>query len=355
LDLICDRDLATLERHLCGVLDRAFAPAAGLSGPGISGLRACIRNFVLDGGKRIRPQLCLWTYRVSGGGDPSPGVYDLACAWELFHAFLLAHDDIIDAAETRRGRRSLHRELSLLDHGSGKFGTDLAIVAGDLLFSAALAVVHELDDLPSVAYRDVLKLFSRVASATGFGQAIDIFAGFTPLDDVAEATLLGEYAGKTAAYTFDGPMLSGAIAAGAPAAARDAITAFAVALGQAYQLQNDLLDLAVPAHEGCDLLQGKRTVTLLRARSAMSDSDREHFDARLLALPGGGGAEAVAVAESLRAKVRASGAIEDTRQLIESLLEQASNAGRREAVPATLSAGLSGMLQSLRARYFTVV
>ena len=83
-----------------------------------------------------------------------------------------------------------------------------------------------------------------------------------------------QYHWKTAAYTFEGPMLSGALLAGLGEPAGGPCPPSPCALGQAYQLQNDLVDLGGAAHEGCDLVQGKRTVTLLRARSAMPDGQR---------------------------------------------------------------------------------
>jgi geranylgeranyl pyrophosphate synthase len=268
----------------------------------------------------------------------------------LFHAFLLAHDDIIDSADTRRDRPSLHRQLASLDGGSLKFGTDLAIVAGDLLFSGAMRLLHELD-LPGDAYRDVLRSFSRVACLTGSGQVIDICQSHEPLDRVREDTLLREYHWKTAAYTFEGPMLSGAIAAGACENARAALSRFALSLGQAYQLQNDLCDLAEPAHPGCDLVQGKRTVTLMRARATMDESRRRAFDETFASIATANG-HAVGLAEGLRRELRESGAIERTEQLIGELVAEARAAACDEALGDGLRAGLGGLLGSLESAYF---
>src|SRR3954469_8628081 len=303
LQLLSAPQISQIESHLKRLLARV------LYAPGLAPLNHVIHSYVLAGGKRIRPQLCAWTYlnvRKTRPRTLPENLLDLAGAWELFHAFLLCHDDIIDGADRRREQASLHRQLSALDSNCPRFGMNLGIVAGDLLFSAAMRLWHELD-LPAKVYREQLRLFSRIACTTGFGQAIDICQSHVPLDDVREETLLREYHWKTAAYTFEGPMLSGAIAAGADAKTQAAISKFALALGQAYQLQNDLLDLASPAHEGCDLMEGKRTITLIRARSAMTTSDRRAFDCKLSSIAIANG-EAIGLCESLRLQLQDTGA-----------------------------------------------
>ena len=389
LNLLSDEDLAGLELHLRRVLARALAPAddsqadsqahARADAPaGVSPLRDAVSAYVLHGGKRLRPQLCVWTFRCAVGGRewvvggeereareenaarPSPPttyslpptpLLDLACAWELFHAFLLVHDDIIDGADRRRDRPSLHRHLQSLDSDCARFGVNLGIVAGDLLFGAAMRLWHEAD-LPPDQYRAALRLFSRIACTTGFGQAVDIVQGHVPLDEVREHTLLREYHWKTAAYTFEGPMLTAAILAGLGEGARAAISRFALALGQAYQLHNDVADLLAPAHEGCDLVQGKRTVTLIRARAAMAGPDRRSLDRRLDELGGVGGREGVRLAETLRRELISQGAAGRTRALVDEFLLTAAAAARDPALPPALATGLTGLLGTLRHGYF---
>jgi geranylgeranyl diphosphate synthase type I len=338
--------LQKIESHLSRLLARIFAA------DGLAPVNELIRSYVLSGGKRIRPQLCVWTCQQSAGNRLLPAsLLDLACGWELFHAFLLAHDDIIDNADTRRDQPSLHRQLAALDGNTKQFGVNLGIVAGDLMFSAAMQLWHDLD-LPADVYRAELKLFSRIASLTGFGQAIDICQSHGGWDAVDEQVLLREYHWKTAAYTFEGPMLSAAILAGVSDEAQAAISRFALALGQAYQLQNDLLDLSRPAHDGGDLVQGKRTVTLIRARAALPDDRRARFDQRLAELRHANGG-AVALAESLRAELRESGAVEQTQVLIDEFLTTSERAARDAALPPSLATAMTALLESLRAQYFS--
>ena len=366
LKLLSDAHLSQIEVHLGRLLARV------LDAPGLAPLNEVIRSYVLSGGKRVRPQLCAWTFLnsvesgASGVGrkrrrrplhtphSPLPTcILDLAGSWELFHAFLLCHDDIIDGADRRREQASLHRQLQLLDHNCPRFGMNLGIVAGDLLFSSAMRLWHEMD-LPPKVYRDELRLFSRVACTTGFGQAIDICQSHVPLDEVREETLLREYHWKTAAYTFEGPMLSGAIAAGADSDTQAAISTFALALGQAYQLQNDLLDLAAPAHEGCDLMQGKRTITLVRARAAMRAAQRRDFDRKLRSLSSANGS-AIQICELLREELRASGAAQRTRKLIDEFLATAREATGDRCLPTRLRSSLEELLAVLQEGYFVRV
>jgi geranylgeranyl diphosphate synthase, type I len=343
LRLLSEEQLRGIEEHLQTVLRRE------LTAPGMDGLRIAVSDYVAAGGKRIRPQLAIWT-AIGAGSTLTPAVLDIASGWELFHAFLLVHDDIIDGADRRRDQPSLHYSLAHLDGGSLTFGTNLAIVAGDLLFSTAMKLWHEADVEPA-CYRPLLKLFSRIACTTGFGQAVDICASHLPMDQVDEETLLREYHWKTAAYTFEGPMLSGAILAGLNERAQQAISRFALSLGQAYQLQNDLIDLSMPATPGCDLVQGKRTVTLIRYRAGLSGSDRLTLDGRIASLSPATD-DAVMRAESLRHELLERDVMRPTRELIRSLLADARHAAASADLPARLALGMRSMLDLLADSYF---
>jgi len=313
-----------------------------------------MRLYVRRGGKRIRPQLAMWTYRHASdcaSDDPAPALLDVAVAWELFHAFLLIHDDIIDGADQRRASPSLHRQLEGLDSDSPRFGMNLGIVAGDLMYAASHRVLADLD-VSAEAYRELHRLFAQVAALTGFGQAIDILQSHTPLGECDEQTLLREYHWKTAAYTFEGPMLSAAILAGLGTPAREAISRFALSLGQAYQLQNDLIDLSRPASEGCDLVEGKRTITLLRARAAMASGARSDFDQRVATIQRVPAARGIALAETLRRDLLATDAVKRSQETIDDLLAESIQAAIAPAIPEPLRQAMQDLLCTLRRQYF---
>ena len=321
----------------------------------LGAIARAVQRFVESGGKRLRPQLCLWTCQLCGGDAVATVALDAACGWELFHAFLLVHDDIIDAADTRRDRPSLHRELAGLDGDSAIFGANLGIVAGDLLFAAAMRLWHGCDDdcdLSLATYRRLLTVFGRVALETGIGQAADITQAHLPLADVAEKRVLAGYHAKTAAYTFEGPMLTGAILAGADEATLDRLKAYSTALGRAYQVQNDLIDLAGPATIGGDLAQQKRTLTLVRGRDLCPASERPTFDADCRAAADGPAADRLAAAERLRRRLFDLGAVDATGRLVGDLLATARAAATASDVPPPLSSGLASLLDNLESAYF---
>jgi geranylgeranyl diphosphate synthase type I len=356
LKLICDQDFALIDRHLRQRLEAMLGPPA--DDPDQRSMNRQIIDYTLAGGKRIRPQLTAWTFRQFSA-EPNtpltPAVLDAGVVWELFHAFLLIHDDIIDGSDTRRDRPSLHRALARFgdtsaEHAARDYGVHLAIVAGDLLFSAAIRILHHVQTTDT-CYRQLLQLFSRVACETGFGQAVDIRVSHSPLAQVSEASLLREYHWKTAAYTFEGPMLSGAILAGASAAAQRAITAYSLSLGQAYQMQNDLIDLARPVSPGSDLVQGKRTITLVRARAELDPAAQLAFDATLDRIRHGG-PDALAVAQDLRQRLLSGHAIQRTRQGVNDLLASALAACQDPALPPGAGQSMKGLLASLRLAYF---
>src|SRR5690348_16501344 len=79
--------------------------------PAVAELTETIRAFVLNGGKRLRPAFCVWGYLGAGGDPEDDAIVSMAAAVELLHAFALIHDDVMDDADTRRGRPSVHRHF----------------------------------------------------------------------------------------------------------------------------------------------------------------------------------------------------------------------------------------------------
>lgn len=309
-----------------------------------------LNSYVQNGGKRIRPSLVIWTYAnaVSDGESIPTPVLDVAVAWELFHAFLLVHDDIIDGSDQRRDQPSLHRQLQSLDSNSPRFGSNLGIVVGDLYYAWVNRLLSDLD-VPADTYRQMHRLFAQIAATTGLGQVVDVMQSHSPLDRRDEATLLLEYQWKTAAYTFEGPMLSAAILADLPPATHAAISRFALALGQAYQMQNDLLDLIRPVAEGSDLVEGKHTFTLLKAREFLDQPSRETFDRDINEIVASNG-RAIVLAESVRQRLLGTPAVRCTSERIEALLT--SSLTDADVLPPALRAAMAGCVKTLRATYF---
>jgi geranylgeranyl diphosphate synthase type I len=337
-----------IEHRLCEAVEEALCDS------GIPEFATLVRAFVMNGGKRIRPALCAWSWMHASGTpfmDPLPrAVVDVACAWELFHAFLLIHDDLMDRSDQRRRRPSLHRQLAGLDAGSSAFGGGLALIAGDLLHSGALRLVHECG-VPQERHVRLLRLFSRIGMTTGFGQAAEMILSHRPVAEVDEALVLREYHRKTAAYTFEGPLLAGAILAGMDDRALGSLSEFSRAAGVAYQLQNDLADLCSPCSAGSDLVEGKRTAALVRYRQSLSEPQRQALDARLNEVARAC-TNPVASAERLRRDMVAGGVIQITQGLLREQLALARSFAGHADLPKSLSDALSGLVGEFDRAYF---
>ncbi|MEK6822369.1 MAG: polyprenyl synthetase family protein, partial [Nanoarchaeota archaeon] len=192
--------------------------------------------FTLRPGKRIRPLLAIIAYNGYVQGEPAPAIIEAAAALELLHTFMLVHDDINDKAVVRRGSPALHKEL-------GHSGNDLAIIAGDLAYTIALQTFTSLDAPASVTVRLLGRILA-ITHDTGVGQLKDIENATEPLpllkeEDVLRADLL-----KTARYGFEAPLQVGAILCGVHDEELDRIAKVALPLGEAFQLKDDLDDLA---------------------------------------------------------------------------------------------------------------
>jgi geranylgeranyl diphosphate synthase, type I len=145
LKLLCTSHIQAVESHLNDASLRL------LSATGIVSLGELMRCYVMRPGKRIRPQLVAWTYLSAVQQDDTDislntSVLDVAVAWEMFHAFLLIHDDLIDGSDFRRLEPALHRQLQSLDSNSPRFGANLAIVAGDLMYAATMRLLADTDN-----------------------------------------------------------------------------------------------------------------------------------------------------------------------------------------------------------------
>ena len=202
-------------------------------------LHAAMRHAVLLGGKRMRP-LLVYAAGTAFGADQA-ALDAPAAAVEFIHAYSLVHDDLpaMDDDALRRGQPTVHVA----------FDQATAILAGDALQSQAFAVLAQAA-LPDAARVALCAELAAAAAAMCAGQALDIDAtGQASGFDIASLERL--HALKTGAL-LRASLRMGAIAAGADAAARAALDRFADALGLAFQVRDDLLDV-----EGASATLGK--------------------------------------------------------------------------------------------------
>jgi geranylgeranyl diphosphate synthase type I len=240
------------------------------------GLTAALEEFVLRGGKRLRPAFAYWGWRAvtDRPEDPvRPDVLRLFSALELLHACALVHDDVIDDSATRRGLPTVHRLFADKHrknnwHGSPEqFGMSAAILLGDLALAWADDIVATTD-LPPDAHQRVQRVWAAIRTEVLGGQYLDIVAESSGTETVASAMTVNIY--KTASYTISRPLQLGAAAAADRPEVLAAFHELGTSLGVAFQLRDDVLgvfgDPAVTGKpSGDDLRSGKRTVLLAEA------------------------------------------------------------------------------------------
>ena len=240
-----------------------------------------------EGGKRLRALLTLDAFRAFAPQDVAERDMDavlyLACAIRVFQTGALAHDDIIDDSDLRRGKPSAHRALATDTH-SDAIGHGLGIMLGDMLATASVDIANKAAcRLGSGS--SVVSAFLNMHREVEIGQVLDLAVELNTLDDPEElaSASLNVFRWKTASYTTIAPLEFGMLAAGlAPADARKLALAIGLPLGLAFQLADDLLDVIGSSRNtgkpvGGDIREGKRTVLLADAIEAAGDVERREL------------------------------------------------------------------------------
>ncbi len=311
-----DTVISRVDADLAAFLDGRAAALAPL-GADIDPVLAAARTLVLDGGKRLRPIFVYWGWRaVRGAEDDDRALVSAAASLELLHACALVHDDVMDASATRRGRPSAHAAFASLHRDEAwtgdpdVFGTAAAIVLGDLLLSWADAMFAQAG-VPGAAARSVYDEMRQLVMA---GQYLDVLSQARGAYDVDEALRVIRF--KTSKYTIEGPLHLGAAVADAPGVVFDVLTTYGLALGEAFQLRDDVLGVfgdpsvtGKPA--GDDLREGKHT---LLTALAMQAADTEQ--ARMLRAGLGDRQMHETQVARLRELIRSTGALEQVERRI---------------------------------------
>ncbi|MDX3058732.1 polyprenyl synthetase family protein [Streptomyces sp. NE06-03E] len=253
------------------------------------------QHLVSAGGKRFRPLLVMLAAQF---GDPdAPGVVPSAVVVELTHLATLYHDDVMDEADVRRG----------VDSANTRWGNSVAVLTGDFLFARAS---HILADLGPEAVRIQAEAFERLVT----GQILETAGprdGRDPVDHYMD--VLGGKTGSLVAVSGR----FGALMAGADESVVDILTQYGERLGIAFQLADDVLDIASDSHEsgktpGTDLREGIPTLPVLHLRARAAAEGRPE-DKELVELLDGDLADDARLAEALRA-LRAHPALEQARR-----------------------------------------
>jgi geranylgeranyl diphosphate synthase type I len=309
-------------------------------------LIAVLEDFVVTGGKRLRPAFAYWGWRAVATGTPDASVLQLFSALELLHAFALLHDDVIDESSTRRGRPTAHKRFAAL-HQKGnwrgspdQFGISAAILAGDLAQAWADDMVLRAE-LPPDALRRVQRVWSDIRTEVLGGQYLDIVAEASAADSIASAMSVATF--KTACYTVSRPLQLGLAAAADRPDIAQVFHQFGTDLGVAFQLRDDVLgvfgDPAVTGKpSGDDLRAGKRTVLLAEAIALADESDP--LAANLLRTSIGTALTDPQVSE-LREVIESVGALAAAEDRIAALTRRALDTLSAAPISAAAKAGLS--------------
>jgi farnesyl diphosphate synthase len=250
-----------------------------------AGLGLAMRYGVLDGGKRVRPLLVLAAAQAVEGHPEA--ALRAACAVELIHAYSLVHDDMpcMDDDVLRRGKPTVHVQ----------FGQAQAMLAGDAMQALAFEVLTPETGVPPALQARLCGLLARSAGHAGMagGQAIDLASIGQPLD---ERALRDMHHRKTGAL-LQASVLMGAACGTTGAAAWQALAAYGDAIGLAFQVVDDILDVTQASETlgktaGKDADNNKPTYVTVLGLDAARRHAAELRDIALAALAGSGLAQA---------------------------------------------------------------
>ena len=220
------------------------------------------------GGKRLRPMLLLLAAaalgkRGAGGNGAGADAHQLAAVIEFSHTSTLLHDDVVDESDLRRGRST----------ANAVWGNAASVLVGDFLYSRSFQMMVELDRM------EVMQLLADATNRIAEGEVLQLLHVRNP--DTDEPAYLQVIERKTAVL-FAAATRLGALLAGADAATCDALHAYGLNLGYAFQIADDVLDYsadetALGKHLGDDLAEGKATLPLIHAIAHAGDATRERL------------------------------------------------------------------------------
>ena len=236
---------------------------------GVDLLYRMMRDYPARTAKGLRPFFCVTSCKALGG-EENRVLLTAACV-ELFQNWILIHDDIEDGSELRRGKPTLHKE----------YNEALAINAGDALHARMWGfLLRNRETLGEKSTIRILEEFSRMVNETTEGQHMELSWVVDRRWDLDESDYLAMVTRKTAWYTVTSPCRLGAIVAGAGAGELKKLLEFGTKLGVAFQIQDDALNLVGDAQRygkesSDDILEGKRTLILLRLLQVAGGGERE--------------------------------------------------------------------------------
>jgi geranylgeranyl diphosphate synthase type I len=315
-----------------------------------------LEEFILDGGKRLRP-LFAYAGHVAAGKAVGPHEIKAFASLEFLQACALIHDDLMDASDTRRGKPAMHRRFENLHQEqalaglSEQFGAAAAILLGDLALVQSDHMLHT-SGISSQQLLDALTVHDEMRIELMAGQYLDVREAGEKSYNVERSLRIARF--KSGKYSIERPLHLGAAIAERDASIRQPLmwrlSEYGLPLGEAFQLRDDLLgifgDPAVTGKPaGDDLREGKRTVLMAMAMERTTDAGRSELTDNLgkadLSLP---------TIEKLRGIILESGAVESVEGLIEKLTFDALSASRSREIAPEAHELLAALAASATAR-----
>ena len=296
-----------------------------------------ISTLLRAGGKRFRPAFCYWGFRAAGASHCDE-IVRVAASLELLHTFALVHDDIMDDAEERRGLPTVHTKL---DIGSALLVGDMALVLADDLFMTSGFAPDSLTD--------AFASYSRMRKQVIVGQHAELALVSREDVTVDEARLVARL--KSGRYSIREPLLIGASLGGSSGAPVDDLAGFGEALGEAFQIRDDLLGTFGSRDEvgkpvDADMREGKRNVLYALTSTMLTGEERAFF----VAMWGRGDRLSATEAARVKELIETSGAREATEDLVEVLLERSLEALDRLDLEPALHAALADLAERVTRR-----
>lgn len=346
--------------------------------PLVSGAITVLRDFIVNGGKRVRPTFAWAGIRAAlegGGGSLEAlcekendatsslttkftphSVLNALSAFEFIQACALIHDDIIDRSDTRRGFPTAHRTFEGKHRERGwlgsseHYGISQAILLGDLAFAWADDLYND-SGLSDVALRRARPAWRAMRTEVIAGQILDIAVEANGSEDVADSFAVIKY--KTASYTVARPLHIGAALAGANEQTQTMLRGVGQDIGEAFQLRDDQLGVfgdpeVTGKPSGDDLRTGKRTTlineALRRGSAAQVAALREGL--------GQGVESSEADIERLRDIIHDTGAQSEVEALIEARTQRAIESLKSGGLGTDITTELTALADKLTHRRF---
>lgn len=234
-----------------------------------------LHEYMLRGGKKIRPALLYYNYQGDIEANSSI-ILPIAIACELMQSFFLILDDIMDESELRRGDATMHR-LYHIGGFNSRTSESFALLVGNITGYLGIEVIAN-SNIPPEYKCTILSLYAKTCINVGYGQALDIYP--FNLKTLSETNIYKIYHYKTSCYTTEFPLLCAAVLANSELLTQDNLKTIASHIGILFQIRDDILGLLsdpnlIGKSVVSDAQQGKKTLLIYKTWEKASKNERK--------------------------------------------------------------------------------